>query len=231
MLCRLSTGGGFGTRALFTDDDEVLFDAMRPVALTAVDNVVMRGDLTDRSLFLTLKSIPDSKRRRKEELWEAFERDRPYILGALLDLVAAGLRELPNTRLAELPRMADFAEWGEASTRGIWGDGYFMRAYNSNRSRATAAVVEEDLIASALATFMHDREVWTGETKELLTELNDVADEATRNHKYWPKAPNALSRRINRLAGMLRQVGIVIATKTDSKTKRHGWRIKNEKTE
>jgi hypothetical protein len=229
MLCRLSTGGGFGTRALFTDDEEMLFDAMRPVALTAVDNVILRGDLTDRSLFLTLQPIPDTKRRRKAELWAAFEHDRPFILGALLDLVAAGLRELPNTRLAELPRMADFAEWGEACTRDTWGDGYFMRAYNSNRRGATAAVVDEDLIASALATFMQHRKDWTGETKELLAELNDAADEPTKNNKYWPKAPNALSRRINRLAGMLRQVGIVITAKTDSKTKRHGWRIKNEK--
>jgi hypothetical protein len=77
MLCRLSTGGGFGTRQLYSDDDEMLFDAMRPVALTAVDNVVVRGDLTDRSLFLTLVPIPDDKRRRKKELGSAFERESP----------------------------------------------------------------------------------------------------------------------------------------------------------
>jgi hypothetical protein len=229
MFCRLSTGGGFGTRALYTDDDEMLFDAMRPVALTAVDNVVVRGDLADRSLFLTLRSIPDTKRRRKAELWAAFERDRPFILGALLDVVAAGLRQLPNTRLTELPRMADFAEWGEACSRYVWKNGFFLRAYGLNRVGATSAVVEEDLIAGALATFMGERAIWTGETKQLLTELNDAADEATKKHKYWPKAPNALSRRINRLAGMLRKIGIMITAETDSKTKRRGWRIKNEK--
>jgi hypothetical protein len=101
MLCRLSTGGGFGTRQLYTDDEETLFDAMRPVALTAVDNVVVRGDLTDRSLFLTLVPIPDDRRRRRQELWSAFEQDRPQILGALFDIVAYGLRELPRTSLQE----------------------------------------------------------------------------------------------------------------------------------
>ena len=30
-LCRLATGGGFGTRALFTNQEEALFDAQRPV--------------------------------------------------------------------------------------------------------------------------------------------------------------------------------------------------------
>jgi hypothetical protein len=229
MLCRLSTGGGFGTRALYTDDDEMLFDAMRPVALTAVDNVVVRGDLADRSLFLTLRAIPDTKRRRKAELWAAFERDRPLILGALLDLAATGLRQLPNTKLKEFPRMADFAEWGVACTRGEWKPDYFIQAYTLNRAGATTAIVEEDLIAAALATFMEDREVWTGGTNVLLTKLNAAADEVTQKHKYWPKAPNTLSRRINRLTGLLRKIGIVITAEIDSKTKRHGWRIKNEK--
>src|SRR5436305_515316 len=32
-LCRLSTGGGFATRELYTDSDEVLFDAQRPALL------------------------------------------------------------------------------------------------------------------------------------------------------------------------------------------------------
>ena len=30
-LCRLATGGGFAVRQLYTDQDEVLFDATRPV--------------------------------------------------------------------------------------------------------------------------------------------------------------------------------------------------------
>ena len=50
-------------------------------------------------------------------------------------------------------------------------------------------------------SYKRSTQVERGETKELLTELTDAADEATRNHKCWPKAPNALSRRMNRLAG------------------------------
>jgi hypothetical protein len=88
--------------------------------------------------------------------------------------------------------MADFAEWGEASTRHLWGEGFFMQAYNSNRVGATAAVVEEDLIAGALAAFMEHEKVWKGETKDLLAELTSAADEATKKHRYWPKAPRTL---------------------------------------
>ena len=80
MLCRLSTGGGFGTRQLYTDEDEMLFDAMRPVVLTCIDNVIIRGDLTDRAIFLTLLAIPENKRRHQRDFWAAFDRDKAAIL-------------------------------------------------------------------------------------------------------------------------------------------------------
>src|SRR5207253_9109386 len=44
-LCRLSTGGGFATRELYTDSEEVIFDAQRPVILTGIEEVATRSDL------------------------------------------------------------------------------------------------------------------------------------------------------------------------------------------
>ena len=46
-LCRLATGGGFSTRELYTDSDEVFFDAMRPVILNGIDHMAERADLAD----------------------------------------------------------------------------------------------------------------------------------------------------------------------------------------
>jgi hypothetical protein len=56
-LCRLATGGGFGTRTLYSDQEETLFDAMRPIILTGIDDFVIRGDLADRAIFLRLARI------------------------------------------------------------------------------------------------------------------------------------------------------------------------------
>jgi hypothetical protein len=61
-LCRLSTGGGFAVRQLYTDQDEVLFDAMRPTILNSIEDVITRPDLASRALFLTLGAIPEDKR-------------------------------------------------------------------------------------------------------------------------------------------------------------------------
>jgi hypothetical protein len=53
-LCRLAGGGSFAVRQLYTDQDEVLFDAARPIILNGIEDVVSRPDLADRALFLTL---------------------------------------------------------------------------------------------------------------------------------------------------------------------------------
>jgi hypothetical protein len=67
-LCRLATGGGFAVRQLYSDQDEVLFDAARPVILNGIEDIVTRPDLADRAMFLTLEPIPEEGRRPEAEL-------------------------------------------------------------------------------------------------------------------------------------------------------------------
>jgi hypothetical protein len=83
-LCRLSTGGGFATRELYSDAEETVFDAQRPVLLTGIEDLATRGDLLERSIVLTLPPIPEDRRRSERALWKQIEAVRPRILGALL---------------------------------------------------------------------------------------------------------------------------------------------------
>src|SRR3954463_7468851 len=106
-LCRLATGGGYAVRQLYSDGDEVLFDAARPMILNGIEDIVTRPDLADRAILLTLDPIPEGRRRPEAELRVEFEADRPRILGALLDAVSEGLRRLSETHLPNPPRMAD----------------------------------------------------------------------------------------------------------------------------
>src|SRR5262249_5508750 len=62
-LCRLSTGGGFATRTLYTDEDESIFDSQRPLILNGIEEVATRGDLLDRALLVTCPTIPEDSRR------------------------------------------------------------------------------------------------------------------------------------------------------------------------
>ena len=58
-LCRLASGGSFAIRQLYTDCDEVLFQAARPAILNGIEDIVCRSDLADRAIFLTLEPIAD----------------------------------------------------------------------------------------------------------------------------------------------------------------------------
>ncbi len=113
-LCRLATGGGLATRRLFSNDSRHIMHAQRPVVLNGIDEFVRRGDLADRSLFLHLPPINSGQRREEREFWSSFEQLQPRILGGLLDVVTGAFRELPSVQIADLPRMADFARFGEA---------------------------------------------------------------------------------------------------------------------
>ena len=210
-LCRLSTGGGFSTRELYSDSEEVIFDAQRPVMLTAIEELATRGDLLDRSLMVTLPTIPEHQRRPEAEIWRQFTEARPRLLGVLLDAVAAGLRNLPKTTVAKLPRMADFALWATAAEAAIgMKPGEFMATYDGNRAAGNELAIEASPVGKVLMDFISVTSVWSGTATELLTELEAVADEKTKRLRGWPQTGRVLSGALKRLAPNLRAVGVEV---------------------
>jgi hypothetical protein len=204
-LCRLSTGGGFATRKLYSDSEEEIFNAQRPAVLNGIEDFVNRPDLADRAIFLTLEQIPEERRRADRALQAELEQVRPVILGALLERMVVGLARLPQAELPRKPRMADFALWGTACERI---PGSFMRAYEHNRASAVEVTLEHDLVASAVRLLMRSRSEWTGTAAELLAVLANFADENLRRGKDWPRTPRGLSGRLRRAAPNLRKIGI-----------------------
>ena len=218
-LCRLTTGGGFAVRQLYTDQDEVLFDAARPVILNGIEDIVTRPDLADRAVFLTLEPIPEERRRPEQELWAAFEAERPRILGVLLDAVVQGLKRLPETRLEKLPRMADFALWATACETALWPAGTFWSAFCGNRDEVVEGVIDADPVAAAVRVVMTTRTVWTGNASDLLGALGEVVGERAVKSKTWPDNPRALSGRLRRVATFLRKIGIEVVFKKEGRAR------------
>lgn len=224
-LCRLATGGGFAVRQLYTDQDEVLFDAARPVILNGIEDIVTRPDLADRAVFLTLEPIPEERRRPEAELWATFEAERARILGILLDAVVEGLKRLPNTRLPKLPRMADFALWASACETALWPEGTFWAAYCGNRDEAVEGVIDADPVAAAVRAVMTERTEWTGTASDLLGALGEAAGERIAKSKTWPDSPRALSGRLRRAATFLRKIGIEIGFEREGRVRTRVIRI------
>jgi hypothetical protein len=210
-LCRLATGGGFATRELYSDCDEVIFDARRPALLTGIEDLAARPDLMDRAVILHLPPIDDEARAAEEEFWRRFEAARPRLLGALLGAVSGALRELPRVRLTRLPRMADFARWATAAGVALgWPESHFLDAYEANRDDAASATLDASTIFPALQKFVAGLDgPWEGTCQQLLAGLNEHAGERKRA-KSWPSTPRKLSGMLRRLAPSLRAGGIAI---------------------
>jgi hypothetical protein len=220
-FCRLATGGGFSTRELYTDQDEVLFGSKRPIILNGIDDIATRPDLADRSIVKTLAAISDERRKLESELWADFERKRPRILGALLDAVSHGLKILPDVVLNRKPRMADFAVWATACEGALWKKGTFLAAYTGNIEEAVETVLENDQVAAVLRTYMDMTPAgFTGTATDLLKALNDVASETQQKTKGWPKSPAVLAKTLRRIAPPLRKIGIDVAFERENRQKR-----------
>lgn len=237
-LCRLATGGGFATRELYTDADETIFTAQRPIVLNGIEEVATRGDLLDRAITLYLPTIPDDKRQDEKVFWQAFEQARPQILGALLDIVSAALLHLPTTTLSRKPRMADFALWSCAAAEACgWSGKEFLAAYQGVRDAVHELTLEASPVGPLVRDFAQQHSPWEGTASELLTALDTLAhqggpleDTTTQTphakqgvtlqapkagsdvtkQKGWPKNGRALSNVLRRLAPTLRAIGVDI---------------------
>lgn len=210
-LCRIATGGGYGTRELYADRDEQLFAATRPIIINSIGNPIHRDDLRDRSLFVSLPPIPERSRRDERTFWAQFREVQPFILGALLDATAEALANRTTTQIDAKPRLADFAVWVTAAEAALeWEQGSFLDVYRENRQSAIEISVEDSKLASLIIDVAEEHDRWEGTATDLLNELNRRVDEQTRRRKWWPKSPGWLSNDLRRAASSLRAVGVEV---------------------
>ncbi|MBZ5588132.1 MAG: hypothetical protein LAO05_06175 [Acidobacteriia bacterium] len=208
-LCRISSGGGFATRELFSDDREALFAATRPIILNGIAEVASRGDLIDRSLLVTLPTIDDDNRRNEREILADFQAAAPAIIGALCSAVSVALARRDEVRLERLPRMADATSWIVAAESALpWPGGGFLETYLGNRAEAVEVALDADSIGGALRQFMENRLSWTGTAGDLLAELGKIV--ADPKSKDWPGNNRGLSVHLTRLAPAFRGIGLEV---------------------
>ena len=51
-LCRISIGGGYSSRKLYTDFDEIELNFSRPIMLNGINNIATQSDLNSRAITI-----------------------------------------------------------------------------------------------------------------------------------------------------------------------------------
>ena len=230
VFCRFSTGQGYKTRTFYENLGVTIACVKLPILLNGLDATVMRGDLLERCITLKLPRITPENRLTEQGIWADFAGLHPACLGALLDAVSTGLRNLPNTKLTDAPRMSDFCTWLVACEPALpWKPGEFIAAYRKTMEDANRDLAEADSVAAALAEWA-EQNTSPGcgmrvTAKDLLVALNEITREWPKDFKHWPLSPEALAHRLVRLAPVLRAQGIEIRKLKRTEKARSRWEV------
>lgn len=219
-LCTCCTGGGYASRQLYTNGEESILTAHCPVVLNGISPVVLRPDLLDRTVSVTLPEI--ARRKTDAEIATAVDVAAPGIMGALLDLFSEALALLPTVVIPpeQRPRMADFATLGEAIAQVLGHpSGHFLSLYNEHRRTAVGRTLDASPVATAMVEYINRGNTYTGTVKGLLECLNqNRPDHETGD--FWPRTPRGLGDAIRRYTPALRQLGI--KARVEQKPRRDG---------
>jgi len=215
-FCRAATGGGFTKRELYTDDEDIIYNFRRCVAVNGINVVATRGDLLDRCLLQGLEHIPRNQRCTEEQLLAEFESCKAEILGGFVDILVKAMELYSTVNPKELFRMADFTRWGCAIAKALgYPDKQFIRIYGEKVRTQIEEAAHTSILATVLLDFMEQfKQKWEGTPSELWKTLINHAKEMkiSTHQKAFPKAPHVLTRRLNELAPSLKELGWEVIT-------------------
>ena len=121
------------------------------------DGGMSRRRCPEKNPLLQLLEPDVSLERAWAEISIAHVRDRAAVstVEALMFALRSSVHALgrPDT----LRRLADFALWATACETAFWDGGTFAKAYGKNRDDAVSTVIEADLVATAVQSFMATR--------------------------------------------------------------------------
>jgi hypothetical protein len=232
MLCRAVTGEGVTKRELYSDDDDIIYKYQRCVQLNGINPPGLKADFVDRALTIELDRIPKTSRLTDEEVTTRAEQLAPKVIAYLYDVVVAALNlydEVKSELTGRLPRMADACIYGEACARAM---GYaplaFYNAYMRKLNAASKEVITNSVIGTLLLAYLDEDQFYLSngitETEptacyQKLVELAKAKSIDIRERGF-PKAPNALGRKLRQIKPNLLEFGVEFE---DGHSGRNSW--------
>jgi hypothetical protein len=211
--CRANTGAASTKRKLYSDDEDIPYKYKKIQAYSGINVIFTQEDALDRSLKIELERIQDDVTITDTKIADEVRGQVPHLLGYIFDVLAKALEIKDSIKLERLPRMADFAEWGEAIARAM---GYkplqFLNAYFENIKKQNIEIVESNPFAEAISKFQdYNVMSWISSPQIFIQNLTYFADTNSIDSSKFPKNPNTVSRRLNKIKSNLREgLGIEI---------------------
>lgn len=206
-LCRVVTGEGSIHRKLYTNDGVFIRFYRRCLILNGIGNPVNQADLLDRAIVIELDPI--ESKRTDHAINEAWAIAIPGILSSIFKSISTAIEVYPSISETNLPRMADFAKWGQAIAEGLgFTREKFLDDYLLTIDQKWSDKIEDSPLATEIIRLVNDNDGrWEGTRSELCEEIKL---EENKNKAYWPKSPQGVSKELTRLNPALKKHGIII---------------------
>ena len=206
-VCRAVSGGAFSKRKNYTDDDDIPYKYKKILSFSGINIIFSEPDALDRSIKIELERIKDEDNIPDTKIEEELKQQIPALLGYIFDVVAKALEIKHSVKLKRVPRMADFAEWGEAIARAL---GYkpleFMDAYFENIGEQNIEIIEAIPFADAISKFLdYELTSWISSPQTFIKYLKEFADNNNIDSSKFPKSSQAISRKLNKIKSNLRE--------------------------
>lgn len=213
MLCRAVTGDGITKRELYSDEGSIIWQIQRCLALNGINCAVHSPDLLERSLLIEQERVPKDERKEQRLVDDAFEKDLPLILGSAFSILSDAMQIKPSLKLKSFPRMADFSGWGEAIAQALGNpEGLFTKQYDQNIMQQHEEAISAHILGPVILKLIELDGEFEGNPAYLHSRLSEIAEDLNINTKQkgFPKAPHALSRKLNDLKSTLEDIGIEV---------------------
>lgn len=228
ILCKAITGDGTAKRKLYTDSDEEIYNYKRKIILNGISPNMEFPDLIDRNITYTTQKVPEEERITEEDFGKNFYKLLPLALGQIFKTLSKAmvLHDTVKAEVKHLPRMADFAIWGECIARVLGYEPFsFVNNYKDRIKSHSLEILDTYPIVSIVEKLIQDSDHYEKTIQEFFNEIKTNAEsEGIDTHSRYvnfPRAANKIREHIARLKPTFRSIGIEIDialyTKRDNK--------------
>lgn len=206
ILCAAITGSKDAKRKLYTDCDHIILNLHNMVVINGIDIVPYQSDLAERSLLFELRKISREKRMTDAAFWSAFQKDRPLILGAIMDTLVKAIQIQPTIQTTSLHRMAD-ANLEMLAIAVALGktEQEFQEMLDRNNQKLQESYAENNAFVNAIVDFIRSHGNQDAPASKVYSRLQGTK---ASNIKDFPNSASAFSKRLNREKDALEQMGI-----------------------
>ena len=221
LLCRAVTGTMQSKRKLYTNSDSYDVYLKEKIILNGITPSVDQPDLVQRSIFYELLKIDEKDRLTDKIFLERLDGLRPYVVGQALQTIqkAMVIIEDVNEEIKQkLPRMADFAVWGETISRVLGNkDNSFLNAYKERLIESNLGLSQEYPVIKPLMSLVSDSvAVFTRGLSELY-DLIAPEDQYGRRNSNMPKDLSLFGKELKKITPVIRSMGYELTSNVYNK--------------